>query len=133
MIHSIADYLRKIAQVSAAPATTVESDPAELFKQISPLLQKMGLQNMVDRSKSTLIPGQVSGNNSLYQLFLRKQAQITKIEIERIKRNEDYLNLIQWNSKAIEVQLWWPYIPPEQPGTPQAPGVTPAVPAAPPK
>jgi len=139
MILSISDYLRKIALAPApagpaGPAPTLDTEPAELFKQVRPLLQKMGLQTMVDRSKTTLMPGQIQGPNSLYNLILRRNAQLTKTEIERIKRNIDYLNVIQWDPKAITVQLWWPYTPPEQTGAPAIPPApAPGVPAAPPK
>jgi hypothetical protein len=124
----ILDLSHKIAQ------EPIEDKPSEIFAQVRPLLVKMGLQNMADRSKIEIIEGMTQGNNSLYRVVLRRIAQITSDTINRIKRNEDYLNVIQWSQKAIEVQVWWPYQSPVEKAAPAParPGVPQATPPAPP-
>ena len=114
MLKPIADLIRVIAQ-------PISEKPAEIFEQVQPLMMKMGLANLSDRSKVQIIPGKSQGGNSLYSIMLRRNARIVPDTIDRIKRNSDYLNVIQWNAKAIEVQVWYPYKPPE--------GAVPEVPA----
>ena len=137
------DLLKKLSRIiesAATPGATLsaptDEKPNDIFEQVRPLLMKMGLNNMIDRTKTQIVEGQAQGSNSLYSLTLRRNAQITKNEIERIKRNEDYLNVIQWSAKAIEVQVWWPYKTPAERATPTRPGiptVPPGAPPAPPK
>jgi hypothetical protein len=114
--------LSRIIESADIPGATPAEKPDEVFAQVRPLLTKMGLINMTDRTKTAIIQGQVQKKNSLYQIVLRRNAQITKDTIDRIKRNEENLNVIQWSARAIEVQVWWPFNPtpnaapaPEQP------------------
>lgn len=120
---SIAKPLRDLAGVMAA--NDPNDDPQDLFGQIRPLLSKMGLANLADASKTELVPGKTQGKNSFYKVVLRRGAQLTSTEIDRIKRQEKNLETIQWSAQAIEVYLWWPYQAPETapaPGTPATPG-----------
>jgi hypothetical protein len=134
---NIAHFLKVSVQRILEAQDPIEDKPSEIFAQVRPLLIKMGLSNMTDRSKVGIIEGQTQGDNSLYRVVLRRQAQITSDTIDRIKRNEAYLNLIQWSAKAMEVQVWWPYESPSEkaapvqtrPGVPKMPT---AIPSAPP-
>ena len=132
------DLLRIIeaaATPGATPTAPIDEKPNEIFEQVRPLLTKMGLVNISDRTKTAIIEGQVQGKNSLYQIILRRNAQITSDTIDRIKRNEAYLNVIQWSARAIEVQVWWPFnaAPDKATPIPARPGIPPAVPPAPPQ
>lgn len=127
---TVAESIRKLSTLIEAQ-DPIEDKPNDIYRQIHPLAMKMGISNMVDRSKTEIVPGMVQGKNNLYKLVLRRNAQLTKDEIERIKRNEDFLNVIQWSAKAMEVQLWWPYESPEEKKSPSAPRT--GIPPAPPK
>jgi hypothetical protein len=123
------ESLTRTLYALAQQITSAQEDPDELFEQVRPLLVKMGLANMSDRTKTKLIPGQVKGKNSLYCILLRRNAVINADVIDHIKRNEDFLDSIVWNAKAIEVYVWYPYAPPAtQEAAPAAPrpGVPPA-------
>ena len=128
----MSDLLKNLSmRISVDP---VLEKPNEIYEQVRPLATKMGLNVMVDRTKTSIIEGQIQGKNSLYNLTLRRNAQLTADTIDRIKRNEAYLNVIQWSAKAIEIQLWWPYQAPAAvtPAAPARPGVPPVAPGAPP-
>jgi hypothetical protein len=119
---SVAQSIKDLAGIIAADPN---DDPNDLFRQIRPLLSKMGIANMSDPSKTELVPGKTQGKNSLYKVTLRRGAQITPTEIDRIKREEKALESAQWSEKAIEFYLWYPYKAPEEapaPGTPPPPG-----------
>jgi hypothetical protein len=127
---TVAESIRKLSTLIEAQ-DPIEDKPNNIYRQVHPLAIKIGISNMVDRSKTEIIEGMVQGTNSLYRLILRRNAQLTKDVIERIKRNEDYFNVIQWSAKAMEVQLWWPYESPEEKKAPPAPRT--GIPPAPPK
>ena len=127
---SIAQPIRNLAGIIAADPN---DDPNDLFQQIRPLLSKMGIANMTDPSKTELVPGKTQGKDSLYKVTLRRGAQLSSVEIDRIKRQEKALETIQWSSQAMEVFLWWPYKAPEEapaPGTPPTPGAPAPAPGA---
>jgi hypothetical protein len=127
---SIAQPIRNLAGIIAADPN---DDPNELFSQVRPLLTKMGIANMSDPSKTELVTGKTQGTNSLYKVTLRRGAQLSSTEIDRIKRQEKALETIQWSAQAMEVFLWWPYKAPEEapaPGTPPTPGAPTPAPGA---
>jgi len=125
---SFSDLIRGLSQkMSAAPvALDPNDDPAELYKQVRPLLTKMGLSNLTDRGKLQLVEGATLGKNSQYQVCLRRGAVIDKDVIARIKRNESFFEKMIWDSRAIQVFVWWPYQSLEETKTP-TPGIPPAV------
>jgi hypothetical protein len=119
---SISKPIRDLAK--SLTAADPNDDPQELFNQIRPLLSKMGIANMADASKTQLMPGKTKGEDSLFKVVLRRSAQITSDEIDRIKRQEKALETVQWSSQAMELYLWHPYKAPEEaipPGTPAIP------------
>jgi hypothetical protein len=123
---SITKPLRSLVKILIAQDDP-NDDPNELFRQIRPLLSKMGLANIADPSKTELVPGKTKGKESLYKIVLRRSAQIGQKEIDRIKREEKALETVQWSEKAIEFYLWHPYIAPEKatpPGSPMTPGAS---------
>jgi hypothetical protein len=125
-MRSLSDTIRKLAKsITAQPDPN--ADPGELFKQVRPLLVKMGIVNMVDRMKTRLEPGQTQKNNSLYCILLRRNAELLPDTIERLRRNNEFFRSIKWTSKALEVYVWYPYTAPatETPAAPK-PGVPPA-------
>jgi hypothetical protein len=130
-MNSFSDTIRALVQtmkLAVAPmALDPNDDPAELYKQVRPLLVKMGLSNLTDKGKLQLVEGMTQGLNSQYQVCLRRGAVIDKDIITRIKRNESYFEKIVWDSRAIQVFVWYPYKPPEAAKTPAAPGIPPAV------
>lgn len=126
MKKSLCNLLKMMAQKFAQ-----EETPNEIFEQIRPLTNKLGLSVLVDRTKTAIVPGQTQGKNSLYSLTVRRKNPITSDTIERIKRNIAYFNIIQWAQEGIEIQLWWPYEPKIKKTV--VPKIPSAVPAAPPK
>ena len=128
---SIYKPLQDLARVLAAAGDPNE-DPQELFRQIRPLLSKMNIANIADASKTELVVGRTRKDESLYKIVLRRSAQITEDIIERIKRQGNYFESMQWSAKALELYLWYPYVnkleesaPTPTPGTPPTPTGTP--------
>jgi hypothetical protein len=80
----------------------------------------MGIAGITDSSRTALSPG-TKGKNFLFRILLRRLAQITPKEIDKIKREELALETIQWSPEAIEFYLWFPYKAPEEAITPGAP------------
>jgi hypothetical protein len=120
---SLAKPLRDLAKIIAQDDPN--DDPQGLFRQIRPLLSKMGIATMTDASKTELVPGKIKKEDSLYKITLRRGAQLTEDIIEKIKRQGDNFETMQWSSQALEVYLWYPYKAPQEaeaPGTPPAPG-----------
>jgi len=101
--------------VHAAPLqTNPNDDPVYLFDQIRPLLGKLRLANLCMDNKTQLVVGKNKGKDSLYCLFLRRTTQITPDIINRIKMNLNQFEYLLWSAEAIEIYLWWPYVPPVQ-------------------
>ena len=113
----ISGLIRTIARIAAADPN---DDPQDLFQQVRPLLSKVALATQADASKTELEVGKTQGKNSLYCVYLRRGAIISKDILNRLKREEDNFNSIKWSSKAIMLYLWWPYKVPEDTG-PTAP------------
>lgn len=90
------------------------ADAQELFRQIRPLLSKLQIATMADGDKTELVEGKSQGKNSLYKVVLRRTAQLDDNVIERLKRNEENFESMQWSQQALEVYLWWPYTPPAE-------------------
>lgn len=123
---TITESIRKLSKLLIAQDPN--DDPQELFRQVSPVLSRMGIKNMADRNKTELMEGKTKGDDHLYKITLRRNAQITDDQINRLKREDDAFEALQWSSQAMEVYVWAPYAPPaEEEGAP-----TPAEPGAPP-
>ena len=64
----MSDLLKNLSmRISVDP---VLEKPNEIYEQVRPLATKMGLNVMVDRTKTSIIEGQIQGKNSLYNLTL---------------------------------------------------------------
>lgn len=120
---SIAGPIRELARVVAQG--NPNEDPQELFRQIRPLLSKMGLAVIADASRTEIVVGKQRKNDSLYKVTLRRIAQISGDNIERMKRYVDNFESMQWSAKALELYLWYPYKSAEEDSskTPSAPVV----------
>jgi hypothetical protein len=119
-------FVQSLKQAAAPTALDPNDDPAELYKQVRPLLVKLGLSNFTDKGKLQLVEGMTQGPNSQYQVCLRRGAVIDKDIISRIKRNESFFEKIIWDSRAIQVFVWYPYKAPEVTKAPVVPGIPPA-------
>jgi hypothetical protein len=104
---SLAGRIRSV--IAQEPETDPNDDPQELYRQVLPLLQQMGLQNMVQRGKTRIITDQVQGNLRLYCITLRRDAKLTGDQIARLNRNVKKFSYIEWNQEAIQVYVWNPY------------------------
>jgi hypothetical protein len=102
-------------------AQNPNDDPQELFNQVLPLVRRMGINNMVDRNRTQIIPGRTRNEDSLFKIVLRRNAEFDPETIARINRNSDNLEVIQWSAQAIEVYVWWPYEAPPGETVPEAP------------
>lgn len=130
----ITHNIRVLASYTIA-ADPIVDDPMDLYRQIRPILNKLHIGSLLQSAETKLIPGQVQGKNSLYQLFFRRTSEITTDIIANLNRNRAFVNLLMWDQKGIIINLWYPYIPspknqpaePQQPGVPTQPGVPPAV------
>lgn len=87
-------------------------DPQYLWGQIRPTLGRMGLSNICQNSKTQLVIGETEGDNSLYRLVLRRQAQIESDTIDRLRRERNSLKYITWSNDGIIVYVWAPYVAP---------------------
>jgi hypothetical protein len=119
---------KPIRDLATRLAVDPELDPNELFRQIRPLLSKMGIANFSDASRTELVTGKTRKTDSMYKITMRRNAIISSDTIDRIKRNENNFESMQWSSQAIEIYLWYPYKPKEEavaPGTPPTPNVPP--------
>jgi hypothetical protein len=116
-LHMAGRILGKFVQ-----AIPVQNDPNEdpiyLFSQIRPLLGKLRLANLCIDNKTQLMTGQSRGKDSSYCVFLRRTTQITSDIINRIKMNLNQFQYLVWSENAIEIYLWYPYVPPPQQQTP---------------
>jgi hypothetical protein len=119
----ITESMRELSKIIAQ--TNPNDDPQELFSQVLPVLRRMGINNMVDRNKTELVSGKTKGDDSLYKITLRRDAQITDDEINRLKREDDAFETLQWSNQAMEVYVWAPYRPPAEAETPAEPGAPP--------
>lgn len=104
-------------------------DPLYLFSQVRPLLDKLRMANVCINNETQLVTGQTRKNESLYCVYIRRQAKIIPDIINRIKMNLDQFEYIVWNEKAIEIYLWWTYVPPVQQQAPRTGPVAPGAPA----
>jgi len=112
---------RQITQLQKKTQTQkTAAEPQELFRQIRPLLTKLQITTMADAGKTELVEGKIEGENSLYKIVLRRNAQLDGNVIERLKRNEKNFSLIQWSTQALELYLWWPYTVPQEQQTEEA-------------
>ena len=119
---------KSIRDLATRLAVDPELDPNELFRQIRPLLSKMGIANFADPSRTEIVPGKTQKENSMYKITMRRNAILSADIIDRIKRNEHNFESLQWSSQAIEMYLWFPYKAKEQAvtqGTPPTPNVPP--------
>lgn len=117
-----ADVLRRLAMILAQDDPN--DDPQELYRQVLPLLRRMGIDNMADRSKTEIVPGRTEGDKSLFKITLRRNAVITDDTIERLKRFDDNFEDLRWSAAAMELYVWWPYEAPQEAtpaGAPPAP------------
>jgi hypothetical protein len=122
----MAGFLRAIASKMVGAAGP-NDDPMALFAQVRPLIAKLSMVTMIVPDKTELMLGKTQGKNSNYCLLLRRPSEIDSTIIDRIKRYEKSFDRIVWDSAGIKMYVWWPYIPPAQPGEP--PPATPAGPA----
>jgi hypothetical protein len=111
-LERLSDSLRRVATLILAQ--NPNDDPQYLFKQVRPLLSSMRLANIADAGKTELIVGKTDPKgNSLYQVLLRRTAEITPDIIDHIKREEKNLEYIKWSSNGMEACVWEKYVPPE--------------------
>jgi hypothetical protein len=118
----ISKNIRKIAQIINGG---VEADPQNLSQQIRPVLTKMGINNFIEKNK-TRLTGQTKEGLNLYCVQLRRETVITDDIINRIKREKNSFESMDWTAKAIEIYLWAEYKDPketENPAQPVTPGI----------
>jgi hypothetical protein len=120
-LHMAGSIVSRFVQAQPNP----NDDPNYLFGQIRPLLGKLQMANMCQNNKTKLMIGQTRKDESLYCVLLRRQAQITKDTIERLKRNDDQFEYIIWTAAGLEMYLWWTYVSPEQAAAPRTGPVPP--------
>jgi len=108
---------KRIDRLKKTPVTAADDpndDPSYLSRQVRPILQKMALHASMENSKTELIPGKNKGNLSQYKVLLRRNVRITPDIIDRIQRQEDALESIEWTSDGVCMYLWAPYTAPEE-------------------
>lgn len=88
-------------------------DPQELFRQITPTLSKMNIKNIADAGKTQIDPIQIKGDNRLYIITLRRNADINIDQISRINRNQrDFEKIERSKTGEILVYVWGTYTAP---------------------
>jgi hypothetical protein len=113
----MAGALRTIAN-KMVKAAGPNDDPMTLFAQVRPLIAKLAMITMIVPDKTELMLGKTQGKNSNYCLLLRRPSEIDTTIIDRLKRYEKSIDSIVWDSAGIKMYVWWPYVPPAQPGEP---------------
>lgn len=93
-------------------------DPSYVLDQVRPLLMKMKLYNMVDKGKDARIevgdsnlPAPAGKEIRLYHVILKRLAEISLEQIENIKRNDKWFHKMVWTSQAMELYVWYEYVP----------------------
>jgi len=120
----LADSLRDAA---SKLAQNPSDDPQDLFRQVRPLLDKMRLANSVMNNKTELLPNKTNAKGMHeYVVTMRRESTIDGDNIERMRREKDSIDYIQWTAQGICLYLWFPYTQPQAPAGPTAPGMTPA-------
>lgn len=100
----------------------VEDPPIELYNQIRPLLNKLQIAVLMDPNQTEIVKGQTNAKKeSLYKLVLRRKSQLSPQHIERLKRDIEHFQAMDWNNKGLCMYLWFPYKPTTEvtPETPQ--------------
>lgn len=97
------------------------ADPMELYGQISPTLDKIGLEStMVERNKTQLVIGKTNAQkDNMYKILLRRNAELTASTAADINRSPKNFESIIWTSKGMEAFVWGPYAPPAEENVPE--------------
>jgi hypothetical protein len=110
------DIEKKIRSLSAALRYTAlrmaadpNDDPNYLFEQVRPILSKMNIHGKADKGKTSITEQTDSKGNRLYRIQLRREENLSDNEIERIKREKDSFEKIDWDPKGMMVFVWGPY------------------------
>lgn len=112
-IHELKKILaKKVISKYLSAQNNPNDDPQYLWGQIRPTLGRMGINNICQNNKTQLVVGETEGDNSLYRILLRRQAQIDSDIIDRLRRQKDNLKYIIWSNDGIVVYVWAPYIAP---------------------
>jgi hypothetical protein len=111
-MNNISDFIKKLSR--SLIAQDPNEDPQELYRQVRPTLNNLGIANITDRNRTQLIVGQTQGDDSLYKIVLRRDAEIDDNVIKRLNRNIKKVKEIKWSSQAIEVLVWAPYTAPAE-------------------
>lgn len=102
-------------------------NPMGLYAQISPTLNKLGLEaTKIERNKTELVIGKTNAQkDNMYKILLRRTAEITGSTAADINRNTKSFESIIWTAKGMEAYVWGPYAPPAEEGVPEGeePGV----------
>lgn len=104
---SLANVLRSI--LSYDP----NDDPNALYRQIRPILVKMGIANKVNRPKTEIMEDTNKKGDRLYKIILRREDTLTDNEITRMKRLEDNFEDLKWSQAGVEIYLWAPFKAPQ--------------------
>jgi hypothetical protein len=105
-LERLSDHIKKISALIVA-----EDNPRDLFNQIRPTLNSMGLTNLCDQTKTEIITGHVDKDRSLYKILLRRTSEINSKIIERMNREKNDINVAKWSKDGIEVYIWSKYTP----------------------
>ena len=84
-------------------------DPNYLFEQVRPILSKMNIHGKADKGKTSITEQTDSKGNRLYRVQLRREENLSDNEIERIKRERDSFEKIDWDPKGMMIFVWGPY------------------------
>ena len=110
------DIDKKLRSLSAALRYTAlrmaadpNDDPNDLYKQLRPILTKMNIHGKVDRSKTVITEQTDDKKNRLYRVQMRREQQLSDKEIERINRERDSFEKIDWDPKGLMIYIWAPY------------------------
>jgi len=109
--------LKKLTPITApikAAATTILSapndpneDPMKIFGTIRPILTKMGIVNLLIPNKTNYIAGDVNPQKlNKFEVMFRRERQISREILDRLKRNEANFESLQWNAQGMIMTIW---------------------------
>ena len=111
---TLSSSLRSLSARILMAEMGINDDPLYLFNQIAPTLSKMGLKLLVDSNKTRVDEMSIKDNNRLYMVTLRRDAELTDIEISKMKSSaKEFEKLERSKSGEILVYVWGPYEAPK--------------------
>lgn len=106
----ISAHMKAIAFTLLKAQDDQKLDPLELFRNIQRTLYKMGVKpSMILQPQTKIIEGEVKKGLSLFQVTFRRNADVTDDTIDRIKRNKENFESIEWSTKGMVLTFWAPY------------------------